>query len=192
MTFESAILAGGKNSRYGGKNKAFLQVEGVPIIDRNIEVLSQIFSQISIITNHPQQFSEYIYYPMYSDYYHEIGPLAGIHSALKNTKSDGVFVSSCDMPFLNKNLIERLINKVVETGSDALIPRVNGDIEPLFAFYHKRIISKLEAHIIDGKSRSIRSFLKKINTEYMDLSDSATVRKSFTNINRPEDLQQIS
>jgi len=191
MTFESAILAGGKNSRYGGLNKAFIQLEGIAIIDRNIEVLQKLFSRISIITNHPEQFSNYKNYPMASDYFHEVGPLAGIHSALKNAKSDAVFISSCDMPFLDEGLINRLMQEAVVSGADAVIPRVETNIEPLFALYFPRVLYDLEAHIHGSEDLSIRSFLKNINTRYIDFEATRDTRKAFVNINRPEDLDLL-
>jgi len=190
MTFESAILAGGKNSRYGGQNKAFVVVEGQQIIDRNLAVLSELFSRISIITNHAEQFSAYAL-PMSSDYFHEIGPLAGIHSALKNATSDGVFISSCDMPFLNKAMLEMVLNSANTQKAEAVIPRVNQDLEPLFAFYSKSVLSRLEVHIKESRGRSIRSFLKTINTVFIDFEATDDVRKAFTNINKPQDLKAI-
>jgi len=191
MNIESAILAGGKNSRYGGQNKAFLLVGNKKIIDRNIEVLSPYFSRISIITNAPTQFSDYSNFDMNADYYHEIGPLAGIHSALKNTQADGVFISSCDMPFLDKLLIDTIIKTAETRKALIVIPRVGNRIEPLFAFYNRSILKQLEQHIEEGKERSIRSFLSKIDTIYMDFEDSKQIRLAFTNINRPSDLSKL-
>lgn len=192
MQIEGSILAGGKSTRYGGRNKAFLMVEGEQIIDRIINVFSPLFSQISIITNNKEQFLGYLEYSISSDYYKNIGPLAGIHSVLKNMKAEGVFIASCDMPFLDKILINKIIGVAQSGSADAVIPRVKGKIEPLFAFYHQRILDKLEDHIDNFEDRSIRSFLQKINTVYVEFDDSTQVRKSFTNINRPEDLAQLN
>jgi len=188
MTFESAILAGGKNSRYGGYNKAFIKVDGEFIIDRNIAVLEKLFSRISIITNSPEQFLNYKSYPMAADHYKEIGPLAGIHSALKNAKSDYVFISSCDMPFLDADMIARLKNEALLSNAAAIVPRYGKSIEPLFAFYNVKIIEKLEQHIKHDFKRSIRGFLTEIETVYVDFEPGEKLKKAFTNINRPEDL----
>jgi len=191
MNFESAILAGGKNSRYGGLNKAFIEVGDVTIIDRNIKVLKPLFLRISIITNHPEQFSNYRSYPMTGDYFHEIGPLAGIHSALKNIEADAVFISSCDMPFLDSSLISLLLDTANNENADVIIPRVKGKIEPLFAVYSRNILNQLEIHIKESENRSIRSFIEKVNTLYIDFEDNETTQKAFININRPEDLDSL-
>jgi molybdopterin-guanine dinucleotide biosynthesis protein A len=192
MTIEGAILAGGKNSRYGGKNKAFIIVEGVKIIDRNLRVLRTRFSRISIITNNKEQFSDYSSYPMSSDYYHNIGPLAGIHSALRNAQSDFVFVTSCDMPFLDAAIITSIVDFVDVQTVDAIIPRINNKIEPLFALYNVAILDRLEQHITRDENRSIRSFLAKIDTRYIELEDNASTKRAFTNINKPEDLASLT
>jgi len=192
MTIEGAILAGGKNSRYGGKNKAFIIVEGAKIIDRNLQVLKSKFPRISIITNSIEQFSDYSDYLMSSDHYQNIGPLAGIHSALRNAQSDFVFVTSCDMPFLDAGIISQVIDSVKQQAADAIIPRINGKIEPLFALYNVAILNKLEQHITTDENRSIRSFLVKIDTRYIELEDDASTKRAFTNINRPEDLAGLT
>ena len=192
MTIEGAILAGGKNSRYGGKNKAFIIVEGAKIIDRNLQVLKSKFPRICIITNSIEQFSDYSDYPMSSDHYQNIGPLAGIHSALRNAQSDFIFVTSCDMPFLDAGIISQVIDSVKQQAADAIIPRINGKIEPLFALYNVAILNKLEQHITTDENRSIRSFLVKIDTRYIELEDDASTKRAFTNINRPEDLAGLT
>ena len=192
MKVEGAILAGGKNSRYHGQNKAFILISNERIIDLNLRVLNPFFSKISIITNNSDQFREYKNYSMNSDYFHDIGPLAGIHSALKNCDIDGVFISSCDMPFLDETILDVILKTAKARDVDAVIPRINDKIEPLFAFYSSSILDKLEAHIKESKSRSIRSFLAIIKTEYVDFEDNEKTRKAFTNINRPEDLALLN
>ena len=191
MTFESAILAGGKNTRYSGRNKAFIPINGQSIIDRNIAVLEKLFPRISIITKHSEQFSDYSAYPMSADYFHEIGPLAGIHSALKNAHADYVFISSCDMPFLDAMLIVQLRKVAISSHAEAVVARHGNKREPLFAFYHRSLINKLEDHIQRDTKRSIRGFLEMIKTEYVDFEPNEQVKKAFTNINRPEDLNRI-
>ncbi len=190
MQIHSAILAGGKNSRYDGMNKAFILVEGKRIIDRNIKVLKSLFPQISIVTNQADQFIDYADYPMSSDYFKEIGPLAGIHSALKNTTADAVFISSCDMPFLNSDIIKPLIEASNQNKFQAIIPRWNKNIEPLHAIYHRDLFPILDKYIRNNENRSVRVFLKTIECVYIDFSE-AKLGNAFTNINRPRDLEVL-
>ena len=41
-----AILAGGRNTRMGGKNKAFLNMNGIPIIQIIVSLFKELFSEI--------------------------------------------------------------------------------------------------------------------------------------------------
>ena len=50
------ILAGGRNTRLGGQNKAFLRVQGKTIIDSIIEKLKLLFKEIIIVTNTPDEY----------------------------------------------------------------------------------------------------------------------------------------
>ena len=46
------ILLGGKSSRYGS-NKAFVEIEGVRLLDRVARVMKSIFHRIVLLTNIP-------------------------------------------------------------------------------------------------------------------------------------------
>ncbi|MFH1317730.1 MAG: molybdenum cofactor guanylyltransferase, partial [Candidatus Omnitrophota bacterium] len=96
-----AILAGGKNRRMG-KNKAFIEVDGISLLKKNIVLLQQIFTEITIVTNSPK---EYISFKndasIITDKIKDIGPLGGIFSALSTTSKESVFFVACDMPFLH-------------------------------------------------------------------------------------------
>ena len=48
------ILAGGKSSRYG-KNKSFVIVNGIPLIERVIREMKDVFQDVIIITNTPNE-----------------------------------------------------------------------------------------------------------------------------------------
>ena len=193
MNIGCSILAGGKNSRLGGKDKAFLKINNCTIIENNLYFLEQIFEEIILVTNNPEKFSSLNNnIKIVSDKIKNIGPLGGIYSALYHTKKQAIFFTPCDMPFLNKNLIIDLITTFNNVKCDAIIPRINNNIEPLYAIYSKEILKKLQNHIIETKKYSIRSFYDKINVHYLDLSDNETNKKTFTNINTPDDIKNIS
>ncbi|MFN3782040.1 MAG: molybdenum cofactor guanylyltransferase, partial [Candidatus Kapaibacteriota bacterium] len=74
-----AILSGGKSSRIG-VNKAFLEIEGVPLIQRAL-LLANSFPEKMIITNTPELYSKFDC-QVYPDIFLNRGPISGIHSAL--------------------------------------------------------------------------------------------------------------
>jgi molybdopterin-guanine dinucleotide biosynthesis protein A len=78
----AVILAGGANKRFNGKTKANIQISGVRIIARTIKVLHDLFEDIIIVTNTPDEFKGYKHYTLVPDEIKNVGPLGGIHAAL--------------------------------------------------------------------------------------------------------------
>lgn len=193
LKFSAAILAGGKNSRMGGENKAFLCFEGKSLIQRTISVLKLSFSEIFIVTNSPRSYDQYTNDTIIiEDSIKEIGPLGGMHAALSQTKSAAVFFVACDMPYLHNEFIEKQIRKFEKIEADVLVPRIGDRLEPLHGIYGQRISDKLLSFLQYGQKRSVRDFLQKVKTEYWDLDDTAVNQKYFTNVNTPEELQKLT
>ena len=92
----AAILAGGANKRFNGKTKANIQISGVRIIARTVKILHDIFDDIIIVTNTPEEFKGYSHFNLVPDEIKNVGPLGGIHAALKAAKNDAVFVFASD------------------------------------------------------------------------------------------------
>ena len=184
------ITAGGKATRMNGCIKAFIEIDGERIIDKNLREINSIFSEIGIITNTPDQFISYreAGLQIVSDKYTDIGPLAGIHSAIYNTDADYVFIMASDMPNISKGLIKDLISKAISSKADAIIPTYNGKIEPLFAVYNKSIFMQLETFIEKDESYAVRDFVKILNTVYYNLSDIFEDNNVFRNINYKNEI----
>jgi molybdenum cofactor guanylyltransferase len=190
-SFSCAIIAGGSGSRFGGSVKSKLIVQGQTIMSRILSIVDDIFEEKIIVTNTPGDFSGYSSCKIVSDIYRKSGPLAGIHSALKSSGAEFVFAFAGDMPFLNKELILSQINEFSPGKYDALVPRMNGLIEPLHAIYNKAILGKIEDFLSDNQNRSVRDLLALIRTGYLELPESDDYKKAFININRPSDLDHL-
>ncbi len=193
------ILAGGENTRMPVL-KSFIEVGGQKIIERNIKVTKQLFKEVFIVTNHPEYYS-YLGAQLLGDVYDVRGPVTGIFTALLNSSSNWVFISACDMPFLNKELIGYMSLK--RDNMDAVIPEsplppfskggLMGDYtEPLFAFYSKRLLGAMEKAVLTGR-KSLRDFLRNKRVQYITIEE---IRKidthaaSFANLNSPEDIER--
>ncbi|MBW1998214.1 MAG: molybdenum cofactor guanylyltransferase [Deltaproteobacteria bacterium] len=180
------ILAGGKSNRYG-ENKALVKFEGIPLIQRVIDVLDGIFPRLIIITNTPSEYS-HLGLPMYEDLIKELGPIGGIYTGLNVMEGDLGFFVACDMPFLNEGFIRHMVS--CREDYDAVIPRVDWKIEALHSVYHRRLIPVMKEHIDLGLYQVIRVF-SKIRVKYVDEEEIRAFDpelKTFININRPDDL----
>lgn len=185
------ILSGGENKRFGGLTKAKLLIRGEPIIGRIITVIKGLFPEIIIVTNKPEEFSEFNEFSLVPDLIKNSGPLAGIHAALTSTTSDAVFVFACDNPFPDKKIIVSMINEFNINNHDVLVPRLGSFIEPLHAVYRRTLTNDIKTFLLDKKGRAVRDFLDEVNTGYFRLSDTFRNRQAFTNINTMLDLNHL-
>jgi len=191
-SISGVILAGGTNKRFGGITKSNVVVGGKTIISRMISTISDLFDEIIIVTNKPEEFREFIQYIIVEDQYLKAGPLGGIHAALKTSSEDAIFVFAGDMPFLDKEIITDQINEFNKTEHDVLIPEVNQFIEPLHAIYRKSVLNDLERFLSEGKSRAVRDFLSEENVGYFQIPNTEKTGRAFANINSPSDLGKIN
>jgi len=184
------ILAGGETRRMPIP-KAFIRVNGKPIIERTHKVLKGLFSEVFIVTNEPEAYL-YLGVPMLGDVYNVRGPMTGIFTSLINSKYPWVFVLGCDMPFINYELIRYMASK--REGYDAVVPKSlikKGYIEPLFAFYSNRLCQAMEKALVDGRT-GLKDFLKDKKVRYVTSGEIRKIDpegKSFINLNTPKDVE---
>lgn len=185
------ILAGGANSRFNGITKSNIVIGGKPIIDRIFDRIGNIFSEIIIVTNTPDEFARYTDCKIVSDIILNKGPLGGIHAALQCADNEAVFVFAGDMPMLDKELIIRLIDSYKSHKYEVMIPSIDNYIEPLHSIYSKSLLIPLEEFLSLNNNRAVRDFIKGVNAFYLNLESTEKVKMAFYNINSHEDVLLI-
>jgi len=192
MDISCAIMAGGKNARLGGRNKAFIKIDNATIIHKTINILKGLFSEIMLVTNAPHDFKMYENDAhIITDIIKDVGPLGGIHSALVNTTKEAVFFVACDMPFLHNGTIERETDCFNERDCDAFVPKIGNFIEPLHAVYKKSLKDNIDSVVKDSHNYSIKSFLERSRVYYWELEDNPFHRNMFRNLNTQDDLEKV-
>jgi molybdopterin-guanine dinucleotide biosynthesis protein A len=157
------ILLGGKSSRYGS-NKAFVEIDGVRLIDRVVSVMTSIFQHVVLLTNTPDEYA-YLNLPMVEDLVKGFGPMGGIYTGLNTLSGEAGFFVACDMPFLKERLIRHMVG--VRNGFDAVVPRVDWMLEPLHALYLKKCISVFH-EAIEQNQHQIVKCLARMRVRYVD------------------------
>jgi molybdopterin-guanine dinucleotide biosynthesis protein A len=182
------ILAGGVNKRFGGITKATVMLSGKTIVRRMTDVLDKLFQDIIIVTNTPEEFTEFKKYKIVKDIITKAGPLGGIDAAIENTSNRAVFIFAGDMPFLNGKVIEDIIRYYKAEDSEAVVPRIGTYIEPLHAIYKVTVGESLKAFLTTKENHSVQNFLKRIKVNYIEMENTAELKSAFTNINTTYDL----
>jgi molybdopterin-guanine dinucleotide biosynthesis protein A len=179
------ILVGGKSRRMG-RDKAFLEIEGVPIFERVLSAMGENFASILLVGSRPERFAGYSL-TLHPDIYPG-SALGGLYTGLFLAETDLIFVASCDIPFPSAPLISHLSS--LADGFDAVVPRTGDLYEPLFAIYRKSCLEPMKRLLEQGNYR-IYDFYPEISVRYVTAAEVARLSggaRSLVNINTPEEF----
>ncbi|MFB7637435.1 molybdenum cofactor guanylyltransferase [Peribacillus butanolivorans] len=187
------LLAGGKSSRMG-VNKALLKIGEDVNISRVASELKKVSENILVITNTSEDY-RFLHLPLIPDLHQDRGPLGGLHAGMSYSKTELQFLTACDMPFVSAEAINEIIS-YYEPNLDAIIPEINGRLQPLFAVYHKRCLPVLTDCLVKQELK-MRIFLEKISVKIIKETDFELYHKNpkrfqrlFFNMNTREDYQE--
>jgi molybdopterin-guanine dinucleotide biosynthesis protein A len=183
------ILAGGESTRMG-RNKAFIEIEGERIINRIVSLFKEIFDHTLLITNSPLDYLD-LNVRLITDIIPGKGSLGGIYTGLFFSPTPRAFFVGCDMPFLNKKVINYFLS-LADT-ADIVVYHSGDYWEPLHAVYSRNFIKPIERLMERGELRIIKGYkwmkVRKVKREELELIDPDL--HSLVNINTPEDLKKI-
>jgi len=181
------ILAGGLNSRFSGRNKAFIDIGEHRIIDNIYDVFKSVFDEIILVTNQPMNYLDWDMV-IVTDVVPIRSSLTGIYSGLFYASHPFIFVSACDTPFLKKEMVETVVS-AIEPGISVVVPETSNGTEQLCAVYAKTCLSLMEQQLREKRFQIKRIFgkarVKKISEHILRACDPELI--SFFNINTQED-----
>jgi molybdopterin-guanine dinucleotide biosynthesis protein A len=182
------ILSGGKSSRMG-LEKGLVDFRGKPLITYAIEALKPIADTLIISANNRlDEYGQYGY-EIFQDEIKEVGPIGGLYTVLKNSKTEINLVLSCDMPFVTTELLEYLFRNMQQ--NDVVVAvRDEVSLEPLCGCYSRNMVNALEQQIAAGNYK-LRDLFGKVKFKALKIDASLPFYKDnlFYNVNRPEDLK---
>ncbi|WP_319482552.1 molybdenum cofactor guanylyltransferase [uncultured Draconibacterium sp.] len=183
MQITTIILAGGKSKRMG-TDKALLELDGLTLLERAINLCKPFSSELLISSNHESHTT--FGYSVIEDEIKNCGPMGGIYSGLKQSNSDWNLILSVDAAFVDEPFLQFLLK---ESGDfDAVVPFTEKGAEPLIALYNKGILPVMENQLKSGDYR-MQNLLKESKTNWFDAGKLLEENKRlFNNLNRPEDL----
>jgi molybdopterin-guanine dinucleotide biosynthesis protein A len=146
----AAILAGGRSTRFGGRDKSALVVDGRTIFDRQVSELSQIAGEILLVGGTIQAGPRPCVTPI-ADLIPGCGPLGGVHAALSAARGEPVIVLACDMPYVSAPFLAYLAGLAGDPGGfAAIVPQTERGYHPLCAVYTHAVIAQIERRLAAG------------------------------------------
>lgn len=187
-SISGVILAGGRATRMGGRDKGLLLLNSRPLIEY---VIAAIAPQVeSIVINANRNLAQYqrYGYPVIRDRIPDYaGPLAGILAALERTESELLLCVPCDGPWLPGDLIERLYTALREQDAEVSCAHDGERLHPVIALLRQSLRQPL-AEYIDQGGRAVHRWLKGHRLAQVDFSDYPEL---FVNINTSEELRRV-
>jgi molybdopterin-guanine dinucleotide biosynthesis protein A len=182
------VLVGGKSRRYG-RNKALELFQGERLIDRQVRTVGSLFSEVLVITNEPE-FYLHLDVTIVRDVIPGQGPLGGIYTGLIFAQGKSVFVTACDMPFVQPAVVRRMVQ--LAKNYDVIVPEKIEGLEPLHAIYSSRCLPHIEQMLDHGTLQVINFFpavkVYRLSSEEIGQLDPQGL--SFVNINTPDDMDR--
>lgn len=188
----AVVLAGGGSVRMG-ENKALLKLGSKTIIERVVGSLQSVFNHVLVVTNKPEEYHMLEGVKFINDCVNteKKSSLIGLYSGLKQSKTSHIFVVACDMPFINIDLIEYMVNSLKD--EDVIVPFIEGYYQPLYAIYGKACIPELEK-LLEKNMHKITKFFKNVKVKKImenDIKNFDPQMVCFENINTKKEYLQV-
>ena len=180
------VLAGGESRRMG-HDKALLVRDGQSQLAHIATLLEAVTERVFVSTRSEQQGdAERGRFAQIVDRYENIGPIAGILSALEEHPAADWLIVACDLPNIDVPTLQFLLNNFSESQPFTAFRSSHDDLpEPLCALYRAGCDSVLREFIDDGIVCP-RKVLIRSDTLLLEQPDPA----SLDNVNTPDDLER--
>jgi molybdopterin-guanine dinucleotide biosynthesis protein A len=191
------ILAGGRSSRMG-RDKAWLELAGLPLVLRVARSVEPLVSAVTVIG--PLERFESVGLASIPDRIparaasgeSSCGPLGGILTALNATQCSWNLVLACDLPYITTEWLEWLLGRAGALEAQAVVPERVSGVEPLAAVYRKECAQVL-AEALGRDVRKVSEALRDLRVaripeaEWRAFDPEGNV---LANMNTPEEYAQ--
>ncbi len=173
-----------------GRDKATAQFQGHTLIGTVFDSVKEVFDDVIIVSSMHGSLDG-IDAPVIEDILPVQTPMIGIATALLNVNKPRVFVVACDMPFLTRDAIKRLVDAPGD--ADIVIPMIGEYFEPLHAVYNRSCLAHF-LRLIGLNKLKISGVFPYVTMNV--IRDDPCFRNPggdlvFLNINTAEDLQRV-
>ena len=186
-SISGVIVAGGRGSRLGGREKGLVELAGRPMIGYVIAALQPQVDELLINANRELDRYRHFDLRVVSDTLPDYqGPLAGIAVALEQAANDLVLVVPCDAPLLPCDLAVRLRTKLERAGAEFCLPHDGERLQPSFLLLRRTLLPSIREFLAGGE-RKLLLWIESRNPAIADFSDQPG---AFFNVNTEEERRQ--
>ena len=192
-----AILAGGRSRRMG-QDKALLRLGDRTLLEVVAERVRPVADELFVVaTDRPEY--DALGFRVVPDHYPDSGSLGGIYTALVTAANPYCLVVACDMPFLNRALLEYMA--ALPRDYDVLVPALAAErsdqggeetLETLHAIYGAACMPAIERRLRAGRFKIVGFFdevrVRRLGPEVLRRFDPEL--RSTLNANTPDEFDR--
>ncbi len=184
----AVILAGGRSSRFGGKDKGLIKYRQRPIIEHIINAIQDQVAGLIINANRNLQayaaFDHLVVSDELSDYQ---GPLAGFSIGMKQAKTAYILTLPCDGPMIPPNYVKRMAAIMTNDKVELVVAHDGERLQPVHTLLAVSLLANLNEFLASGERKIDRWFAQ----HQYALADFSNTPEIFSNINTQEDLERL-
>ena len=188
------VLAGGGSTRFG-RDKAFVEIGGKPMLARMIELLQSVTKQVKVV-GAPEKYADFAV-AIVADRWPGEGPLGGIITALEDAvksaeRGEWNLIVSCDMPFLTEAWLKFLGKRAAESSAQVVLPHSTSGPEPLCACWRTDGADALRSGF-ERRVRKMTDGIALLRAEVLDAADWKrfdSAGRLFWNMNTAVDFEE--
>jgi molybdopterin-guanine dinucleotide biosynthesis protein A len=189
-------------------DKAWLEIDGVPMIERALAAAKPAAGRLGIIVNaaNPQvgryeRLAESCDARLIFDMHEHLGPLGGIHTALTHCGAgESALILACDLPFITTEFLSFLCeihqkpipHSTFPTPPDVTAPLDQSDrLQPLAAIYDQSLEAVVR-RMLAANEFKVDLLHSRVSTRRVGFDEFAHLRDAerfFINLNTPEEYQ---
>jgi molybdopterin-guanine dinucleotide biosynthesis protein A len=177
------VLTGGRSRRMQ-RDKAGLEYAGKSQLARAMELLSPLVARCFVSVRHDQIHDpQRAAYDTITDIKPNLGPIGGIHAALRSYPDHAWLILACDLPFLDRATLQHLIAHRASTRiATAYRSSFDAQPEPLCAIFEPRSLQIIEQSLAQDQ-QCPRGLLSRSDVKLLDLPNP----QALDNINTGEE-----
>lgn len=187
------ILAGGRASRMGGRDKGLVPLHGAPLALWALRRLAPQVAGVMINANRHAEDYARLGAPVHADAWPDFqGPLAGFATGLAHLRTPWLLTVPCDTPLFPRDLAQRLGQTVQTAGSllaMAATLRDDGSTQaqPVFCLMHRSLAPSLAESLACGE-RSAMRWAERMGGSLAPFDQPGDDPLAFRNVNTPGEL----
>ncbi|RRV05229.1 molybdenum cofactor guanylyltransferase MobA [Pseudomonas sp. v388] len=183
------LLAGGQGQRMGGRDKGLVQWQGEPLIQHLHRLTRPLTDDLIVSCNRNLETYRHYADQLVQDADTDFpGPLAGIRAALPKARHDWLVVLPCDVPLIDKALLQALRETAAAHPDRPVMVREGEHWQPLLCVIPTAHAAALEAAWQTGE-RSPRKAMQALCPVALQLPPDDP---RLANLNTPDLLTQVS